>query len=350
MTTGRLRRFGRTRLAWYGGHSPYSPLTLPSPARLNEQMDWNDAQFFLTLARLGSVRAAGKALGVSHSTVARRVEALEVHLSTRLFDRSQDGYVLTAAGRNMLPGVERVANELAEVERIAVGQDERLAGTVAVTCGDSFVSALLSAALGEFCLSHPEAVLHFTVDGRPFDLARREADVAVRVLAAGVGPPEYLLGTRVAPLVMANYVAVAHAERLDPARPGSRWLGFEDPALSARLIEASSYPSLPFWGSFGSLETLQQAARAGLGLVMLPVYVGDPDPMLQRLKEPDLRHLADLWLLCHPDLRRTARVQATRAAVARAFQENAALFWGEGWSDFAPTGPDFGPCRGPEAA
>jgi DNA-binding transcriptional LysR family regulator len=128
---------------------------------------------------------------------------------------------------------------------------------------------------------------------------------------------------------MANYVAVAHAERLDPARPGSRWLGFADEALSARLIAGSSYPSLPYWGSFASLDTLRHAALAGMGLVMLPVYVGDPDPKLQRLPMPDLRHLADLWLLCHPDLRRTARVQATRATVARAFQDHAALFRGD---------------------
>jgi DNA-binding transcriptional LysR family regulator len=174
-------------------------LDTPPPTRLRDGMDWNDAQFFLTLARLGSVRAAGKVLGVSHSTVARRVEALEVHLGTRLFDRSQDGYVLTATGRQMVPVVERVAVELAEVERIAVGQDERLAGIVAVTCGDNVVAALLLAALSDFCIAHPEVSLQVTVDGRPFDLARRETDVAVRVLASGVGPPEYLLGTRVAP-------------------------------------------------------------------------------------------------------------------------------------------------------
>lgn len=291
-------------------------------------MDWNDVRYFLALARLGSVRAAGKALGVSHSTVARRVETLEAHFSTRLFDRGPDGYVLTGAGRLMLPGAERVEAELAQVERSLVGQDDRLSGAVAITCGDNYVAALLLTALSDLCAAHPAVELRVTVDGRPFDLAQREADLAVRVLAAGARPPEYLLATRVAPLVLASYVAVAHLRRLDPAGGGSRWLGFEDPALSDRLIAGSSYPSVPSWGSFASLETLQHAARAGLGLAMLPVYVGDRDPALQRLEQPDLRPLADMWLLCHPDLRHTARVRAVRAAITRAFQEHAALFQG----------------------
>lgn len=79
-------------------------------------MDWNDVRHFLALARTGSVRAAGASLGVSHSTVARRVEALEAQLGTRLFDRHRDGYLLTAEGRQMLPSAERVEHEMAALE------------------------------------------------------------------------------------------------------------------------------------------------------------------------------------------------------------------------------------------
>lgn len=304
-------------------------------------MDWNDVRYFLALARLGSVRAAGKSLEVSHSTVLRRVEALEARLGTRLFDRSQDGYVLTAAGRQMVPGAERVELEMAELERGIVGQDGRLGGTVAVTCGDNFVATLLMRALGVFCAEHPDVELRFSVDGRPFDLARREADVAVRALASGVSPPEHLLGTKVAPVILASYAAVDHAT---PAR----WLAFDDRKMVERMIGESSWPSLPAWGAFSSIEAIRSAAHAGLGLVMLPVYVGDPDPILRRLQPPDLRHLADLWLLCHPDLRHTARVQAVRSVVAQVFREHAALFRGGDWSDSAPGGPDLAPPGAPD--
>lgn len=308
-------------------------------------MDWNDVRYFLALARLGSVRAAGASLGVSHSTVARRVEALEERLAARLFDRSRDGYTLTEAGRQMLPGAERVEHEMAALERGLVGQDERLAGSVAITCCDNYVSDIVLRELVPFFETYPDIELSFVTDTRPFDLTKREADVAIRIVAAGAQPPEFLIGKKLAPLVLCNYVAVAHADRLDPDIPGSRprWLSSELRKLQDQLIAQSSYPEHPAWGSFSSLDLMVQAAREGMGLVMLPTYVGDAVPSLRRLAEPDLRHLADLWLLCHPDLRDNARVRATRHAVAQAVRDNLALFQGEPRSTPAPGGPEFTP-------
>ena len=163
-------------------------------------MDWDDVRHFLALARLGSVRAAGASLGVSHSTVARRVEALECRLATRLFDRNRDGYQLTEAGQQMLPSAERVESELAALERGLTGQDDRLEGPVSVTCCDSYVSELLIEAFTPFCDAHPDIELHLVNDSRSFDLAKREADIAVRVLGLGDQPPEYLIGRKLAPV------------------------------------------------------------------------------------------------------------------------------------------------------
>ncbi len=312
-------------------------------------MDWDDVRHFLALARLGSVRAAGAALGVSHSTVARRVEALEGQLSARLFDRHRDGYRLTAAGRQMLPGAERVEREMSALERGLAGQDARLVGSVALTCCDSYISGLLLAELSGFCAEHPHIELVVTNDSRSFDLAKREADVAIRTLAVGAQPPGYLIGTRLVPLVVASYVGVAHAARLDPEHAGSqpRWLAFDSPKHVQMMIAGSSYQELPPWGSFSTLELLTQAACQGLGLVMLPTYVGDREPALRRLAEPDLRHVADVWMLSHPDLRDNARFRATRAAVAAGLRRHEALFRGQaepgGWCADRPEGPGIAP-------
>jgi DNA-binding transcriptional LysR family regulator len=301
-------------------------------------MDWNDVRHFLALARSGSVRAAGASLGVSHSTVARRVEALEEKLAARLFDRNRDGYVLTEAGRQMLPGAERIEREMAALERGLVGQDERLAGSVSLTCCDHFVSDLLVRELSGFCDEFPDIELSFTTDSRLFDLSKRDADIAIRTTAKGAQPPEHLLGTKLAPLVVANYVARDHAARLDPDSPGSRarWVAFDDRRTVQAMIDDSSYPDVPAWGAFSTLELMVQAAREGLGLVMLPTYVGDREPALRRLAKPDLRHLADLWLLCHPDLRDNARIRAARTRVAEALRNHLPLFRGEGWPMAAP--------------
>ncbi|MAC25135.1 MAG: LysR family transcriptional regulator [Sandaracinus sp.] len=323
-------------------------------------------RFFLALARHGAVRAAGSALGVSHSTVARRVDALEAQLGVRLFDRHRDGYALTDAGRQMLPGAERVEREMAALERGVVGQDARLEGPVRVTCTDAWVARLVLRALAELCRRHPGISIEIDTEGRNLDLSRREADIALRAVAVDATPPEHLLGRKVAPIVVASYAGVAHLARLDPERggEGARWLGSERERLVAQMVASSSYPELPIWGAFGSISVVRQAAMEGLGIAMIPTYVGDPDPALRRLTRPDVRHLGDFWLLSHPDLRDNARLQAAREVVTAAFREREALFAGqasgqagqaagqgaeplgagsEGWSEAAPMGPESGP-------
>lgn len=268
-------------------------------------MDWNDVRYFLALARGGSARAASAELGVSHSTVARRVDALETELETRLFDRHRDGYLLTDAGKQMVPGAERVEAEMAALERGLAGQDTRLAGPVRVTCTDPFVGRMLVRALASLCAEHRGLEIELDTDSRYIDLSKREADVALRAVGRDATPQEHLIGRKIVPIVIANYVAVAHADRLDPDRAGglSRWLGSDRTRVVESLVASSSHPDLPLWGAFTSMAMVIEAACEGLGLAMLPTYAGDTDPRLQRLDRADTRHMGDFWLLSHPDLR-----------------------------------------------
>jgi DNA-binding transcriptional LysR family regulator len=300
-------------------------------------MDWDDVRHFLALARTGSVRAAGASLAVSHSTVARRVETLETRLGVKLFDRNRDGYLLTAAGNDMLAGAERVEREMAALERGLAGQDARLEGRVRVTCTDAYVGRMLLSALAELCTQHPGLELEVHVDDAYLDLSKREADLALRAIGADGSPPEHLLGRKLVPIVLASYVGVAHAGRLDPERGGGtvRWLGSDMAKVIERLVAGSSYPELPIWGAFQSMEVMAYAAHAGLGLAMLPTYVGDADPQLQRVAKPDVRHMADFWLLTHRDLRDNARLRVARELITTALTERMALFrgGGEGWRE-----------------
>ncbi len=301
-------------------------------------MDWNDVRYFLALSRLGSVRAAGASLGVSHSTVARRVEALEVQLAARLFDRSRDGYTMTAAGSLMVSGAERVEREMAALELEVAGQDERLAGPVRITCCDQYVSAMMVQELTVFCGAYPGIELGITTDSRTFDLSKREADIALRTLAVGAEPQEHLLGRKLVGVFCANYVAAAHAHRLDPELAGTspRWVAFEERKVFEEMVATSSYPRVPAWGAFSSLALLLQATGAGLGIAMLPCYVADCDPALRRLTRPDVRHVANLWLVSHPDLRDNARFRAARECVIQALLRRDPLFRGDQASAGAP--------------
>ncbi len=309
------------------------------------RVDWDDVRHFLALARTGSVRAAGASLGVSHSTVARRVEALEARLSVRLFDRNRDGYVLTRAGREMVSGAERVELEMTALERGLAGKDARLAGPISVTCTDPFVAKLVLEALVPLCAEHPGIELELDADSKNLDLSKREADVAVRAFTTNALPPEHLIGKRLAPITLASYVARAHAERLDPERGGTlRWLGSNLRSVVEVLVAASSYPEAPIWGTFESMEVMIEAARAGLGALLLPTYACDEDPSLVRLAKADVRHVGDFWLLSHGDLRDNARLREARERITAAIAERAPLFRGERpWSENAPVRPEHAP-------
>lgn len=220
----------------------------------------------------------------------------------------------------MVSSAERVEREMAALERGLAGKDERLAGRVRVTCCDEFVAEMIVKELAGFCERYPEIELDIVSDSRSFDLSKREADIAVRTLAVDTNPPEHLLGRKLVGVHVANYIAHEHAHRLDPEREGTspRWISFEPRKHAELMIKAGSYPDVPLWGAFSSLSLMAQAVQEGLGMIMLPCYVGDPNPGLRRLAKPDLRRVADLWLLSHPDLRDNARFQAARTCIADA--------------------------------
>jgi DNA-binding transcriptional LysR family regulator len=221
-----------------------------------------------------------------------------------------------------------VEAEMAALQRGVAGQDARLEGPIRLTCTDHYIGKMLIEALSELCAQHAGIELELLADASYLDLSKREADIAVRALARGATPPEHLIGRRLVPITVCSYVASAHSH-LDPERGPSRWLGSSLTRASEELVSASSHPEVPIWGSFSSMELMVEAARAGLGIVTLPTYVGDLAPGLERLAQADLRHLADFWLLSHRDLRENARLQAARERVARSLAEKAPLFRGE---------------------
>jgi DNA-binding transcriptional LysR family regulator len=268
---------------------------------------------------------------VSHSTVARRVEALEARLGVRLFDRHRDGYLLTDAGHEMVLGAERVEGEMAAIERGLAGQDARLEGPVRVTCTDPFIASILLRCLAGLCEEHPGLELELDANARNLDLSKREADIAVRALFPNATPPDHLIGRRLVPITLCSYAGRLYAAKFDSEQGARslRWLGSGQPKLMEEVVASSSYPEAPIWGEFESMEVMAAAARLGLGAVMLPTYAGDSDPGLTRLSKPDLRHVADFWLLSHYDLRDNARLRAARESITRGLTEHLRLFRGE---------------------
>jgi DNA-binding transcriptional LysR family regulator len=149
--------------------------------------DWTDVRFFLATARAGSTLAAARQLGVNQTTVARRISALESALSVRLFDRNQRGYRVSEAGAAILDHAERIAHEAESLERVCAQRSRNLSGVVRVTTTESIANTLLTPLLTEFMELHPQIDVEVIAGPGRLDLARGEADIAIR---AGRMPPE----------------------------------------------------------------------------------------------------------------------------------------------------------------
>ncbi len=295
-------------------------------AKMRQLINWDDIKMFLALVRSGSVRSAATQLDVSHSTVARRVEAMEQRLSVRLFERLPDGYSVTAAGEDMLNVAESVENDLSRLERRILGRDLELAGQIRLTMVDFLAKSPLISPLVEFGKKYPRIDLELNVTYSVMDLDKREADIALRF---GSNPPEHLFGRRLLTVATAAYASTEYIELNDlETSKTSRWIGFGPPNPTPKWAKESAFPHIPVRGNIASILAQLEACKVGMGLGMLPCFLGDVEPSLQRLSPPEFTPNFELWLLTHGDLRSTARFRVFSEYLAKTIRDHRAAFEG----------------------
>lgn len=289
-------------------------------------VNWDNLRFFLAVARAGSIRKAAQDLHVTHSTVSRRIDAFERDLDARLFERLPTGYLLTTAGEAVQASAERIEGEVDQVARRVMGQDARLSGRLKVALPDALAQGLLMTALVRFSEIHPQIELELLISTRMADLSRREADVAVRL---SNDPPASLVGRRLLRSARANYAAPAYLARHQADPHMMRWIGWADTVPAPQWVRESDLPHLTIQNRVADPMVQQVAARSGMGVAMLPCFLGDPDPELVRVPPAEATPDRDIWLLTHEDLRHTARVRRLMAHLAEAILGERALLEGQ---------------------
>jgi DNA-binding transcriptional LysR family regulator len=296
---------------------------------MHRSMNWDDLHLVLAVFREGTLSGAARRLNVTHSTVFRRLGAIEEKIGVRLFERFRDGYAPTPAGETAAASAARLEDEVLTLERKLSGQDLRPSGTVRITTTDT-LAAMVTRHLPAMRDLHPEIQLEIAISNAMANLTRREAEIAIRPTPA---PPEILVGRRVADIAHAIYGSRAYLSRRDGKELSAHdWIGLDD-ALAGTVMAQWMEENLratKFACRVDALPALRDAALAGLGLAVLPCYVGDRVAGLRRLLP---RVLADarstLWLLTHDDLKRTARIRATLDFLAKALALERALLEGK---------------------
>ena len=275
-----------------------------------QNLDWEDIKSFAVTAEAGSVRRAARELKIHHSTISRRIDNLEHALGTRLFDRHPEGFVLNAAGEAFAKTVRDCGIMLEDAERRLSGQDRDLSGVVTITMAAPLAVHAFGPRLFEFADRHPEIELRILSTTDVLDIARREADIAIRT---DNNPPLSLIGKRFFPYYQTVYATedylASHDFKNKPET--ARWVSWQDGGGKfPDWTTDTEFSKVPTWGYFPEMALQQSATRAGMGLAMLPCFVGDLDPYLIRATNRKPMKARDIWLLTHEDLRRTARIRA----------------------------------------
>lgn len=289
-------------------------------------LQWDDLRIVLTIVEQGTLSAAALRLHVSHPTLSRRLQRIERRLGTRLFERLPTRLTPTPAAEEVRLLALRLRDEIAALERRIGGLDSQADGAVRLTAPDAVAEYLLPDILARLCAAPDELRLELLVSNQLLSLARREADIALRITAR---PDDALAGRQVGRVEFAVYAArgLVHGQGSADSLP---WVGF-DAALACSGPGAWIASHVSDDGIRLRANTLLGAAkavRAGIGRGLLPCFVGASLPGLERIGEPLAELSQPLWLLMHPDMARRPRLRRASAALATELQRMAPLLAG----------------------
>ena len=266
--------------------------------------DWDDYRFLLAVAREKTLTAAAATLGVDQTTVSRRLRSMQDRSSGALFEQLRGGVVFTALGEAMVQAAGEMEKTLFDLERLAIGQETELSGSLRITAPELLAYALFDN-LWTFAREHPRIDLQIQASNSIFSLARRETDLALRFIA---NPEEYLFGRRISQLGFAIYGAPCFEEVPLDEVPWVGWDPLEiEVSMAERFRQRVGGGDYVLWTNTYLL--LVEALRRGVGATVLPCVVGDREPTLERLTKPEISD-EHLWVLTHQDMRGNARVRA----------------------------------------
>lgn len=268
-------------------------------------------RYFLELGRQGKLSGAARALQVEHSTVSRRVGALEQQLGVRLFDRLPKSWSLTSEGEALLAHARRIEDEALAFARTSLSVGA-LQGPVRISAPPVFASAFLMPRLAELRHRWSGITIELIGEARVANLYRREADLAIRMAR----PEEPGLATR--PLAHLGYGLYATPDWA--GRPPDEWhfIGYDDTGVgwSPRPWLDKLAADRPVVLRTNDIASIYQACRAGFGVALLPHFVARGDPALVTIPAQFCGIQRELWMVIHPDVRRSPRVREVAAALA----------------------------------
>lgn len=292
--------------------------------------DWNDLKFFLSIARAGKLTMAARQLGVDHTTVSRRIAALEEGLRATLFERSPHGYKLTDAGERLLAHAE-IMETAAQQASSDIGEaDLALTGTIRIGAPDGFGSVFLAPRLWTLCRRHPGLDIDLVAMPRLFSLSKREADLAIVLARPTTGRlkarklTDYLLGL----FATRDYLARRPPVHSPADLKEHRLIGYIEDMIFTPELDYLPLVEKDLKTNFASTNLIAQlnATRAGAGICVLPHFITAGIPDLVPVLAQEVRIVRSFWLITHADLAGMLRVRITSDFIAEEVHKARLLF------------------------
>lgn len=277
--------------------------------------DWNDLRCFVEVARASGLSQAANKLGISPATAGRRIDALEQVLGVHLFIRRQTGYFLTDDGERVFAEAQIVEQAMLAFTRRTndAANTGRWSGHIRVACPELVASHWITPRLGAFLAEHRGLTVELIVGTEQVNLSKRVADVAIRFTEPRRDEEGDYVVTKLGNISFAAYSAIAIRSGVNDWRdlPYISWGDSGSHLTIARWLKAEFSGRKPVFVS-NSLNQQYVGARAGLGVVVIPTYIGDKDAGLMRIEPEHEVTSRPLWMVFHRDLRSSERLVAMR--------------------------------------
>lgn len=297
---------------------------------MSKPFDWDLLRSFLAVARSGKLTLAARRLKIDHSTLSRRILALETSLKAKLFDKSLNGYTLTLEGERLMAEAERVEAAVMTIQSEIAEESAGVSGTVRIGSPDGFGTRFLAPRIGALASRHPDLDIELVANPRSFSLSRREADIAI-----GLSNPAH---ARLHTVKLTDYELGLYGSSARSAD----WQGIADIAdLSAYpfvsyiddLIYTPELDYLPLISRSlttrirsSNLLAQAEAIAVGAGLGVLPCFLAEGDPRFVRVLHSRVRLIRTFYMSVHEDLRKLARLKATMDFLRETTATSRALF------------------------
>ena len=288
-------------------------------------LDWEDLRFALALARHGSLSAAARALRVNHATVSRRIDRLQGAIGQLLFDRRKEGYRLTDTGQMVLDQLTRMDEAVLSLLSLPLQIEE--GGLVRLTAARVLADGFLIDRLGELRQRLPSTDIEILGESRLMSLARREADIAIRL---GQPRDSDLTGRRIGEIGYGFYAAPAYLAELAAGAP-LQFVGFDpdsDFVMEAAWMKRE-FPGQRVAFRSNSQTSQAAAARAGFGIALLPHYLAAGDADLEPAPIEAETPRRNVWLLMRRDLADKPRIRAVAEEISELFFREKNLLLGK---------------------